>query len=42
MHLLAGARTPAALAAAPRHLGAELRGWLADLGLDHSSGGAGR
>ena len=33
VHLLAGARTPAALAAAPRHLGAELRTWLADLGL---------
>jgi len=33
VHLLAGARTPAALAAAPRHLGAELRTWLSDLGL---------
>jgi isopentenyl-diphosphate delta-isomerase len=33
VHLLAGARTPAALAAAPRHLGPELRAWLADLGL---------
>jgi isopentenyl-diphosphate delta-isomerase len=33
IHLLVGARTPAALAAAPRHLGTELRGWLTDLGL---------
>jgi isopentenyl-diphosphate Delta-isomerase len=33
IHLLAGARTPAALAASPRHLGAPLRAWLADLDL---------
>jgi isopentenyl-diphosphate delta-isomerase len=33
VHVLAGARTPAALAAAPRHLGAELAAWLRDLGL---------
>jgi isopentenyl-diphosphate delta-isomerase len=31
--LLAGARTPAELRRAPRHLGAELRGWLTDLGV---------
>jgi len=33
VHLLTGARTPAVLAAAPRHLGTELRTWLSDLGL---------
>jgi isopentenyl-diphosphate delta-isomerase len=31
--LLAGCSTPAALASAPKHLGPELRTWLADLGI---------